>query len=166
MLYTRLLYFFLKGSQEDNSRDSKWGFKSRKCPPQVEELKPFEDDILRMVENIEFRRATDRFQEQLRADITRVKRSSEVIVPADKTRNLYTVCKEEYSRLLTNNITKHYKSAPDGTYNEINAEAKRIAEKLDVADRMETMATKDAYITLKDHKEVSAWVLVLFQLIS
>ena len=47
-------YFFLKGSQEDNSRDSKWGFKSRKCPPQVEELKPFEDDILRMVENIDF----------------------------------------------------------------------------------------------------------------
>ncbi|XP_071842724.1 uncharacterized protein [Apostichopus japonicus] len=67
---------------------------SKKCPPQIEELKPFEDDLLRKIET-------------------------------------------------TTTTT---------SVNQINAEAKAIAEKLEIDNRMESMATKQAFITLKDHK--------------
>ena len=76
-----------------------------------------------------------------------------MLVAADKTRNLYSVDTDLYSKLLTDNVTKHYRHAPDHIYDDVNAEAKQIAEDLNIANRSETMARKDAYITLKDHKE-------------
>ena len=61
--------------------------------------------------------------------------------------------KSNYEKLLTDNITKTYKQSNNNVYNSINLEAKHIAKKLEIADRVECMAEKPAYITLKDHKE-------------
>ena len=36
---------------------------------------------------------------------------------------------------------------------DINKEAKKVTKKLDISDRVEKMPKKDAFITLKDHKE-------------
>ena len=52
-----------------------------------------------------------------------------------------------------NNITKTYKKAPSEAIDMINKEAKSIAEKLELDDRIERLATTQAFITMKDHKE-------------
>ena len=39
-------FFFLRGSEMVEEEESNnYGFRSRTCPPQIEELMPFEDDI-------------------------------------------------------------------------------------------------------------------------
>ena len=77
----------------------------------------------------------------------------EVFVPADKTRNLYEMDKAQCKKLLRENITRHDQSASEEAYDDINTEAGVIAAKLQIADRMKTMARKEAFLTLKDHKE-------------
>ena len=52
-----------------------------------------------------------------------------MLIPADKTRNLYLREKDQYDKLLRENMTKHYKSTDVHLYNDINTEAKTIAEK-------------------------------------
>ena len=55
-------------------------------------------------------------------------------------------------KLLKDNITSNYRKVDKNTINKINLEAKQIAEKLKIADRVETLNENDAFITLKDHK--------------
>ena len=108
-----------------------------------------------MIENIEFRKTHNALQDKLQHDIARVNRSSSVFVQADKTRNLYEVSPEQYSKLLANNITKLYQHAYDDDYSNINEEARKLAKKMKpgLADRMDPMAKRNAYMSLKDHKE-------------
>lgn len=149
-------FFFLRGdgdTADDCENRRKFGLKSRGTPPQIEEMKDFEDDLAKMIERIEFRKCYDSFQNTLRKDVDRIKKSKEVFVPADKTRNLYEMDKAQYKKLLHDNITRHYQSASEEAYEDINMEAGEIAAKLQIADRMETMARKEAFLTLKDHKE-------------
>ena len=89
----------------------------------------------------------------MKADINDIRNSKEVIVRADKTRNFYRVAQDRYCKLLRDNVTKHYKTAPEHLYDDINSEAKSIAKRLNIYDRMETLAKTDAFLTLKDHKE-------------
>ena len=102
---------------------------------------------------MEFRKINDTFQTTLKADIDKIKNSDAVFVPADKSRNLYQMSKERYTKLLHENVTKHYRHAPAETCDVINTEAQKIATSLGVADRMDTLARKDAFLTLKDHKD-------------
>ena len=76
-----------------------------------------------------------------------------VLVNADKTSSIYQVIKDQYENLLRNNITKDYKIAPANTVELIDNEAKQIAQKLGLADRIEVYGEARAFITLKDHKE-------------
>ena len=148
-------FFFLRGKDGDSTdaEDAYPRLNSRKCPPQVDELVPFENDMLRLIESIEFRRVSDPFQDALAKDIRDMKQSADIIVRADKTRNLYKVPVAQYDKLLHDNVTKFYKSAPDSLYEDINSEAQQIAHRLDLADRMDTLAKSEAFLTLKDHKE-------------
>ena len=49
-------------------------------------------------------------------------------------------------------MTKAYKKAPKSSFDNVNLEAKEIAGDDRLDDRIDTMATKNAFITLKDHK--------------
>ena len=60
--------------------------------------------------------------------------------------------KDQYRKLLRDNITKNYKTAPDTLLDEINSEASEIAGKMELNDRIETLAKANAFVTLKDHK--------------
>ena len=35
--------------------DNKFKLKTRKCPPQIQDMKDFENDMLKLIENIQFR---------------------------------------------------------------------------------------------------------------
>ena len=144
--------FTLKGANDETNKKT-YGFKSTNCPPQIEEVKAFADDMYHMVETISFRRASNQLQDKMRKDIKLIKDGAEIVAPADKTRNLYRVPVPEYEKLRRENITKKYKLAPENTYADINAEAKAIAVDLQLEDRMECLAKAQEFVTLKDHKD-------------
>ena len=57
-----------------------------------------------------------------------------------------------YKSLLQENITKIYKKVNPNTMNSVELEAKEIAKKLHLKDRVNTTAKREAFITLNDHK--------------
>ena len=126
---------------------------SRKCPPQIEDMEKFEDDLLEMVKNIKFQKVHDEFQDSLREDIKRINNSAKALIFADKTTNLYKLEKTQCDKLLHNSITSTYKKADEKVIDDINLEAKELATSLNIEDRMECLAKQQAFITLKDHKE-------------
>ena len=65
--------FFLKPSE--NKQENKFNLKFRRSPPQVEELKPFEDDVLKMVEHLKFRPVRNYFQTELQSNLNKIKSS-------------------------------------------------------------------------------------------
>ena len=100
-----------------------------------------------------FKHLSNRFQSKLKADISNIKKSKEIIVSADKTNNLYKVNKETYSNLLLNNITQEYKKIHTDEITNANKEASNIAKKLNLDDRIEIQSKAESFITFKDHKE-------------
>ena len=108
-----------------------------------------------LIKNIEFNdhRYPDEFQRKLQKDVKEIKKLKTLLVPADKTTNLYSVPKDRYNKLLTENITKDYKKCETDVKHQINKEAKHIAQNLQLDDRIESFSEKNAFITLKDHKE-------------
>ena len=99
-------HFFLEGETNSRSNIQHFVFKSTKTPPQIHELKPFEEDMFQMIENLEFRRVNDPFVNTLHEDKKKIRSSQNVLVFADKTRNLYEMDKSKYNQFLTENITK------------------------------------------------------------
>ena len=145
-------YFYEKGNSKitDNGH---FGFKSENTPPQIDALIPFENDIYELVRSIEFKTDLNDFQKQLKHDVKEIRSSDSLFVPADKTTNIYKVAKDTYQKLLKENITTTYKKAEPSVKNDINMEAKQITKKLKINNRIDCMAEKDAFISIKDHKE-------------
>ena len=129
-----------------------YNFKSTKAPPQMEHLNAFENDVYDLVSNIEFTGHRSSFQKKLNGDVKKIKMSKDVIVAADKTSNLYSLSKEHYEKLLKDNVTKSYRKASGPIKHDIDMEGSDITTGLQLADRMEVIAEREAFITLKDHK--------------
>ena len=89
----------------------------------------------------------------MKADIEPIKRSKDIYIFADKTNNLYETDVKNYNKLLINNISKTYKKSDSAISNKINREPKNIAEKYDIAERLDYFAKSNAFVTLKDLKE-------------
>ena len=66
---------------------------------------------------------------------------------------MYELSKDQYDKLLQNNITSTYRKANDSIIKSVNKEANDIAVNLGIEDRVERMAKNQAFITLKDHKD-------------
>ena len=128
-------------------------FKSHNCPPSVNELAEFESYLLTMVHNIEFRLVRNNFLSKLKDDVKVLNNTKEVLVNANKSTNTYKMNKNAYNKYLTENITKTYKKTNKNKVNRINSEAKRIAEKLKLDDRIQQLQETEAFISVKDHKE-------------
>ena len=77
----------------------------------------------------------------------------ELLVEADKSRNIYKIKKDHYNKILLENVTKTYKKSNSKKVDAINKEGKRITTNLNIADRVEKLKECEAYITIKDHKE-------------
>ena len=138
--------------KEHTERKETYGFNSKHAPPVVEELKVFENRMTDLIRDIEFSNHINDFQIELRKDMKSVKDDNHLIVKADKSTNFYRMKPGDYKELVDRNIQKSYKKADKGQEAKINKDAKTIAEELHLSDRVETMAKRDAFITLKDHK--------------
>ena len=124
--------FFLN-PKADQQQTNKFNLKSRKCPPPVDELKPFEEDMFQLVDNVTFKQVRNAFQDKLKRDVKCINSSKNVLVFADKTRNVYEMGKDQYEKLLRENITKTYRKADDSTEENIGHELKDITNKLEVS---------------------------------
>ena len=130
-----------------------FGFKTKNSPPAIAEMKHFEEGMINIIQNIEYRKVECQFQQDLKDDIASVKSDNRLFVKADKTTNFYKLETPEYNKLLEANITKTYKKANQTQLSKIDEEARVIAKKLNIDDRVESMAMRNAFITLKDHKD-------------
>ena len=146
-------YFFDKQHTIDQTNKETFGFNTRRCPPKIPDLSNFESELLDMIKNISFKPTRNQFQERLIRDIKTIKLSQKAFIPADKTRNFYEMDKTSYDKLFIQNVTKTYKKADNSSYNNINNEAKSIAKKLGIDEKVECLAKPNAFITLKDRKE-------------
>ena len=130
-----------------------FGFKSNYAPPKSEYLNAFEKDLYDMVKNVKFTKFYDRFINELNEEVKSIKRSPNLIIPADKTSNYYEINNDDYKKLLNDNITKSYKKVNKDEVNNINKKAKEIASNLELDSRIQCYAERPAFVYIKDHKE-------------
>ena len=135
---------------EEPSKET-YGFKSKHHPSQSKYLEAFEKDLFNMANSLKFRWVRNDFQQKLKEDIAQIKSCNDVFIFADKTDNLYKLS-PEYKKLLFNNITKTYRKSTKRLEKAINMEAKHISKKLELDNRIESLAKSIALILLKDHK--------------
>ena len=105
----RATLFLAKTTPEEKET---YGFKSSWEPDRLPELKEFEESILDLIQNVEFKANTNKigkFQEKLKADIKKIRKSEKIHAKADKTNNFYKMSKEVYQNYLDQNIQKDYK---------------------------------------------------------
>ena len=114
-------------------------------------MKSFEDDLIELMENIELRKVTDTFPNNLSKDVKKVKSSPNVFLFADKTTNIYETSPENCNKILKENVTKRMCCA-ERCLEDIHFELKNLPSDLSIGDRLETMAPKEAFVTVKDHK--------------
>ena len=119
--------FFTNRNRKPNST----GLKSNQCP---KELMAFENDLIKLVKEIKFRKVKNQFQNKLKDDIKKVRSSNETLTPADKTSNVYRLEKEEYKHLLTNAITSTYRKARKDAAIKINRGGIKHAKEAKVLD--------------------------------
>ncbi len=130
-----------------------YGFKSSRTAPKSDYLKPFEDDLYNLIANLEFNEYRSGFQRKMAEAVAHINKSNKVFMFGDKTTNIYEVSPETHDKLLLDNITKDYVQVANSKVDEVNDEAREIAIKLDIADRVERMSVSPAFITIKDHKD-------------
>ena len=110
MFITRMRWKAICFNSKTNDNSSeKYGLKTLKCPKQVKELVPFENDQTDMLKFIKFRKVKNLFLTKLKNDIKTVKQSKKTLTFADKISNMYRLSKEEHEQLLTNAVTSTYK---------------------------------------------------------
>ena len=130
-----------------------FGFNSTRAAPRIKELHDFEQDLVHLLQNIRFRRRSKPFLASLKEAVNQINQKKELIIPADKTSNNYLVPAEKYKEFVDQEIHKKYKKAAPKDINKVNSEQKRTAVELDLEDRIFKTASRDCFITLKDHKE-------------
>ena len=145
--------FFHDNENTEEDRKETYGFTTPHTPPQHELLKPFENDMYEMISTIEFSKRKSVFQQKLDEDLKRLRHANKVVVPADKTTNMYLVSNNDYDKLLTENVTTMYKKATDGSREHIDKRSAELVTKLKLEDRVQRSTTTECFITLKDHKE-------------
>ena len=123
------------------------------CPGKVDELVPFEKDLIALVKNVKFRKVKNHFQKKLQHDIKMIRTSGKTLIFADKTNNMYRLSKDQYNMLLNNSITSIYKKSNNNIKKKINISGRNILKDKEVLQRMDINGKSNCFITLKDHKE-------------
>ena len=88
-------YYFLVGPNDINDINK--------------ELKDFENDLVKLSQNLKFRKRSNPFLTTLKREINKISDQKKLIVSADKTTNKYLVPLDEYMKILDKEIQKNYK---------------------------------------------------------
>ena len=129
------------------------GLRSTRCPGKVNELVPFEKDLIALAKNVKFRKVKNLFEKKLQQDIKMIRTSDKTMTFPDKTNNMYRLRKDQYNTLLNNFITSTYKRSNSNIKKKINISGRNILKDKEVIQRMDINGESNCFITLKDHKE-------------
>ena len=152
----KAIFFLMRtseGNEDEETKPETYGLPSKKCPTQVKELIPFENALLQLVKDVEFKESGSKFQTQMKKDIRSMRNSGKTLTPADKTSNMYRLSKDDYNKLKKNAVTSKYKKANSNIKQKIENGSVKFAKNAGILDRMEKNGTNNCFITLKDHKE-------------
>ena len=144
--------YFSEGKERRNQTEW-YGLKSKIRSGKVNELVPFEKDLIALVKNVKFRKVKNHFQKKLQHDIKMIRTSGKTLTFADKTNNMYRLSKDQYNMLLNNSITSTYKKSNNNIKKKINISGRNILKDKEVLRRMDIKGESNCFITLKDHKE-------------
>ena len=64
-----------------------------------------------MIESIKFRYSQNKVQKKLKEDLKLINSSKNIFFSADKTQSFYGITKEDYEKIIHENVTKKYKKA-------------------------------------------------------
>ena len=129
-----------------------YGFRSTRAGPRLAELKAFEKDLVKLIQNIKFRKRSNKFLGKLNKECRRISNQKNLIVPADKTTNNYLVPTDKYKSLVDKEIQKNYRKEDPNNVTKINREHGKTVKELELEDRVFKTAPRNAFVTLKDHK--------------
>ena len=108
--------------------------------------------MIGMVKEIKFRKMRNNIPQKMCEDIRRIKESDSIFVKSDKSGNFYEIEKGKYKQMMFKEVVEYYRKAPPDLERELNSEAKVLAHRLGIVDRVEKYNTKNCFITIKDHK--------------
>ena len=120
-------------------------------PPHIKEMDKFEAEMIGMVNEIKFRKMRNNIQQKMCEDMRR-KESDSIFVKSDKSGNLYKIEKGKYKQMMFKEVVKCYRKTPPDLEKELNSEAKILAHRLGIVNRVEKYNTKNCSIKIKDHK--------------
>ena len=115
----KVFYFDKKQLNQDENPLNTYRFRSEKTLPTNNDLIRFENNLYELICNLRYYKVTNNFQKNLLKDIASLNSSQNIIVPADKTTNLYGV-EIDNKKLLWDNITATYQKTEDSTVAKIN----------------------------------------------
>ena len=138
-------YYYLNPS-DHKPQIHTFGFKTTNIPPWIRELNAFEDNMLKLIQNVEFKNETNEFQKKMTQDARKIKKDEKLWIAADKTTNFYPVDPKSYD------ISPRNQSRNRGIISNITSKEKKIAESLNLDDRNDAFAEREFFVTLKDHK--------------
>ena len=146
---------FLQVKKNRTDPKNNYGFRTQNNPPYIKPLKCFENELIGILNLIQFEDCTSKYQRALIQHVNKIKKSDSIFVKTDKTGNIYKMPFSDYNKLLKNSITKNYKKTDPTNSMEctINNESKEITDQLQISNRVGRLAKKEAYLLLKDHKE-------------
>ena len=145
-------HFFDSQPDDDYNQNENFGFKSELCPPQHEGLNAFEADLYELARSIQFKKVHNSFLSKLSQDVKCIAGCTSLLVPADKTTNLYKVGITDNKKLLHDNVTANYQITDANNVKQINLDAENIAKTLKLNYRIKILAKKETFLTIKDHK--------------
>ena len=91
--------------------------------------------------------------QKLNEDKKRIMRTDKIIVNADKTSNKYLVDKEDYKVMVKKAVTADFKIAKGHDVENADKEHQKIVKDLELTERVFQTTPREAFITIKDHKE-------------
>ena len=126
--------FFINNKDTNGRRasGSVYSLKINKCPLQIKELIPFEDDLVDLGKNIKFCKVRNNFQMKL----PEVCSSKKTLILAQKTSNMYRLEKEEYYLLLQNAVTATHKKSNKETPRKINCEGNKYTKEANILNQV------------------------------
>ena len=81
--------YHIRNLNPNNNDKKTFGFRTTTTAPFMDELKDFENDLFKMINNVKFKPTNSNLQDQMKNDVQQIKQSDKVFVNGDKSRRIY-----------------------------------------------------------------------------
>ena len=145
---------YIKNKDDEEPKET-YGFPTQKPAPFVEELKEFSSEVTRLIDETRWRKHyTNPVQQNLRATLRDIQnKDDKMFVKSDKGASFYLMKPEDYGGLLRNSVTSLYRKTSLDEVNDTLKADKKIAEELELEDRIMVSTPREAFGLLKDGKD-------------